>query len=103
MFDAEIVVFQCTLFVFGLGQDLAQPGGDVELAWACSGPLYLRQFCECLFYCLMNRGKRQPCLFEERGCETSVLFQERKQKVLYLNPLMTSSRGMGRRSLERLL
>jgi hypothetical protein len=31
MFDAEIVVFQSPLFVFGFGQDMAEPGGDVEL------------------------------------------------------------------------
>ena len=46
MFDAEIVVFQSPLFVFGFGQDMAEPGGDVELSGACPGALYLRQLHE---------------------------------------------------------
>ena len=41
MFDAEIVVFQCLLFLFGFGQDLIEPRGDVELSGASTGALYL--------------------------------------------------------------
>ena len=58
-------VFQRALFVFGFGQDLAEPRRNVELSWACPGTLYLRQLRECLFHRLTNGGYRQSCLLKE--------------------------------------
>ena len=52
---------------------------------------------------MADGGHRQPCLLEERGRETSILFHERQQKVLHIYPLMAPPGGMGLRGLERLL
>ena len=103
VFDAEIVVLQRSLFVFGFGQDLTEPGCYMELSRACPGSLNLRQLPQCLLHSLTDGGHRQSCLFEERGGKTSILLHEGKQKMFDINPLMTPPCGMGRCCLKRLL
>src|SRR5262245_55111981 len=82
---------------------MVKTGSQMKLTGTTRGALYLRKLRQSLFCGLSNRGKRYPCLLEERGNDAAFLFQQREEEMLDIHALMATPHGMRRSRLQRFL
>lgn len=78
MLHADELIPQLLHAVLGLGEDLGQARGEMNLPRGGAGALDLGNFRQGLFRGLLDRAGRYTGLFQEGGCHAAFLFQERQ-------------------------
>ncbi len=101
--DRDVLVLEPLRLVLGVGQDLLQPLGDVDLARLGTGTADRRASLELLLEAGGQRGGVHVHAREQAGDQPLGLLEQGEQQVLGGDLLMAVAQRLGLRRLERLL
>ena len=103
--DADVVVLEASRLVLGPGEQARQPLGDVRLirAGRRSRPGHLRDAVELLVECLLYRGHRDAGLGQQRRDDAVGRFQQGREQMLDVHPLVVAPRRQGLGLAQRFL
>src|SRR6266446_6888016 len=104
MLDRNELIVQFTRFVLGLGEQLIEAAGDVDLISRCTGRA--ANFWQA-FQLLLDTPFETVRVYVglgENGCgQSALLFEQRGEQVLHVDLLMAVAHGFGLRGTQRLL